>query len=429
MTGRVGSACPRRAGTERAAALFGAVYGGAAYGVWSAPGRVNLIGEHTDHNGGLCLPMAIEHRTYAAARARDDSAVRVYSAAHPAEEPIAWNGGTDGPPPGAPGWTAYVFGVVAAVRAGVRGGLLPVAGGAAHGSARSGDRGLDIAIDSCVPEGAGLSSSAALECAVAVAVADILGADISGADTENSAVRRTLVALTRSAENNVMGVPSGPMDQSASLLAADGHALLIDCAGAERPTAPATLVPFDADALRMHALVIDTRTSHTLTDGGYAQRRRECDEAARALGAPTLSEADPADVEELGDPLLRARARHVLTENARVGSFVRDLRESASAQRLGALLDESHISLRDDFAVSTPELDLAAACAREAGAFGARMVGAGFGGSVLAFVPAGAGDPVAQKVVRQVAAAFRAAGFDAPQFFTTRPAAPACREQ
>ncbi|WP_182349108.1 galactokinase [Tomitella gaofuii] len=394
-------------GARRADALFRRVFGGAPRGVWSAPGRVNLIGEHTDHNGGLCLPIALGHRTYVALRARAEGAVRVVSAQPPADGPAILTAPVT---PGraaavTAGWPRYVFGVAALLRAHL---------GAADPAAAV--PGADIAIDSCVPQGAGLSSSAALECAVACALADA-----SGADIDDPLLRSALVDVARTAENDVVGVPSGAMDQSAALLAAVGHALLLDAADGN-----ATPVPFDTAAMGTSLLIVDTRTAHALVDGGYATRRAECAAAERALGVRTLSGANDADVAGLADPLLRALARHVLTENARVRAFVEELAAPVPApQRLGALLDASHASLRDDFAVSTDELDCAADAAREAGAFGARMVGAGFGGAVLALVPADG----AARIAERITDAFRAAGLPDPACYPAHPSAPARRER
>ncbi|QDQ99248.1 galactokinase [Tomitella fengzijianii] len=403
---------PADEGARRADALFRRAFGGAPDGVWSAPGRVNLIGEHTDHNGGLCLPVAIGHRAYVALRARKDGSVRVVSAQHPGDRPATLAAPiTPARAAAEPGWPAYVFGVAAMLRARLAG-TDPTAD--AHPPAAV--PGADITVDSCVPQGAGLSSSAALECAAACALADAAGADIG-----DPSLRRALVDATRTAENEVVGVPSGAMDQSAALLASAGHALLLDCGDGL-----ATPVPFDVAALSASLLIIDTRTTHALVDGGYATRRAECAAAERALGVRNLSGAVDADVAGLADPLLRARARHVLTENARVRAFVRELASTTpSAQRLGALLDASHASLRDDFAVSTRELDLAATAAREAGAFGARMVGAGFGGAVLALGP----DGDAARIAARVTVAFRAAGLPAPACYPAQASAPAGRER
>ncbi|GAA4816188.1 galactokinase [Tomitella cavernea] len=402
---------PAAEGARRADALFRRKFGDAPDGVWSAPGRVNLIGEHTDHNGGLCLPIALGHRTFVALRARGDGAVRVFSAQHPDGGPATLAAPVTPQRAAArTGWPAYVFGVAAMLRTRV-----PAAFPPAGPRPPTTVPGADIAVDSSVPQGAGLSSSAALECAVACALAAAAGADI-----DEPHLRRTLVDAARAAENEVVGVPSGAMDQSASLLAAAGHALLLDAADGT-----ATPVPFDTAAMGASLLIVDTRTAHALVESGYATRRAECAAAERALGLPTLSGATDADVAGLADPLLQARARHVLTENARVRAFVEELAAPVPApQRLGALLDASHASLRDDFAVSTGELDRAAAAARKAGAFGARMVGAGFGGAVLALVPADG----AARIAGRITGAFRTAGLPDPACYLAHPSAPARRE-
>ena len=255
----------RAEGERRARDLFVATYGAAPDGVWSAPGRVNLIGEHTDYNGGLALPIALPHRTYAAVARRADDVVRLVSAQEPSgvrEVRLA-----DAAPGAVGGWAAYVVGVAWALRE---------AGHAVGG--------FDLAIDSCVPFGAGLSSSAALEASVAVALDALHGlglagtVDAAGAATDDAG-RATLADVCVRAENEMAGAPTGGMDQAASLRARAGHALLLDCRdGAVRH------VPFDLAAHGLALLVVDTRAEHSHVDGEYAQRRAACEEAARRLG-------------------------------------------------------------------------------------------------------------------------------------------------
>jgi galactokinase len=349
--------------------------------VASAPGRVNLIGEHTDYNGGLCLPLALPQRTTVSLTRRTDQRLGLHSA----QEDDAWEGSVDDRPDG---WAAYVAGVVAALRD--DGHDVP---------------GFDAAVDSDVPLGAGLSSSAALECATAVAVAALIGLDLDDAG------RRRLADACRRAENDYVGAPTGGMDQTVAMLARPGHALLLDFA--DDSVTPVRL-PLDESDLVL--LVIDTRVSHALTEGSYGDRRAECSAAAVALGVEHLSQAGPTAVEALADPVQRRRARHVLTENARVRTAV-DLIGAGDWPGLGEVLDASHASMRDDFEISCRELDLAVATARSAGATGARMTGGGFGGSAVALVPG----PRVDDVERAVTQAFADAELTEPAYFLVSP--------
>ncbi|EON24497.1 MULTISPECIES: galactokinase [Nocardioides] len=342
--------------------------------VASAPGRVNLIGEHVDYNGGRCLPMALALSTYAAVRLRADGLVTVRSR----QEPAPWTGdvGTLGPGHAA-GWAAYVTGVLWAMRE--RGVELP---------------GLDVLVDGHVPVGAGLSSSAALECSVALAVGEALG------QRDSEAHRRQLIEDCIRAEREVAGAPTGGMDQTVSLLARAGHALLLDTA-----TGSTTHVRWQPEVHGLALLVVDTRASHALTDGGYADRRASCEEAARRLGVGLLSEVtDPsAALEALADDeVVARRARHVLTEIERVTSCVTAL-SSGDVEAFGARLTESHASLREDFEVSCAELDVAVETCLAQGALGARMTGGGFGGSAIALLPDEAVAPATEAVVREFA--------------------------
>ncbi len=352
---------------------FAHIHGQAPTRVGRAPGRVNLLGEHTDHSGGLCLPLALPHSTYAALRPRTDGVVRITSA----DLDDRWTGTVDDLRD-ATGWAAYPAGTLWTLAV---------------------NRGVDLLISSDVPVGAGLSSSAALTCAVAVAATP---------DPLTDEVRDTLLTATIRAENEVVGVPTGGLDQAAALFAPDRGALRLDF-GSDPPGRDA--VPL---ALADHELlVIDTRVSHALADSRYAERRAQCLAAVALLGVATLSDADPAQVSDLSGthPVPMARARHVLSENDRVRQAVVALRAGDTAV-LGSLLDASHRSLRDDFAVSCAELDAACEVAVAAGALGARMVGGGFGGSALALVPAalvaGVGAAVGQH--------FAAMGWAAPRF-------------
>ncbi len=340
---------------------------------------MNLIGEHTDYNGGLVLPLALAHATYAAVSPRDDGRIRVCSR----QEEGVWEGHVAALGPGSvSGWAAYVVGVLWAL--GETGAEVP---------------GMDIAVDSSVPVGAGLSSSAALECSVAVAVASLLDLPL---DTDG---RRALAAACIRAESEVAGAPTGGMDQMIALLAEEGSALLIDFDDDETAQ-----VPFPTSDAGLALLVTDTRVSHALVEGGgYGDRRAECDAAARLLGVESLRHAFLGDVEALADDRLKRRARHVVTEITRVERSVSAI-EAGDWARLGRLFDESHVSMRDDFEISCAELDTSVATAVEAGAIGARMTGGGFGGSSIALVP----EERVDAVVRAIDTAFVAAGFAAP---------------
>lgn len=304
-----------------------------------APGRVNLIGEHLDYNGGRCLPIALPYGTSATARRRRDD-VRVRSGE------LSWSGapGERARNEGAQGWAGYVVGVLWAL-----------------GVAEP----LEIEITTDLPIGAGLSSSAALECSVALAADALLGL---GRD------RDELVAACVRAETEYVGAPTGGLDQTTSLLATKSHALLLDFATGERRP-----VPFAPEMDGVSLLVVDTGVSHRLVDGGYAARRADCEEAARILGLPHLARAAPEDLDRL-EGHIRRRAAHVVGEQARVDAFVA---AGTDWERAGRLMTESHVSLRDDFEVSCAELDSVVDTALEAGALGARMTGGGFGGSAI----------------------------------------------
>lgn len=358
--------------------------------VASAPGRVNLIGEHTDYNAGLCLPLVLPHRTFVALRCRDDDVVRLVSAQ---ESGSPWRGNLRAIGPGAvDGWAGYAVGVAWALRAAGH----PVTG-------------FDAAIDSCVPCGAGLSSSAALESAIALALDEAFGLGLARSDTGLS----DLVTACIRAENEIAGAPTGGMDQEAVLHSRPGHALLLDFRSGERRH-----VPFDPAGSGLALIVIDTRARHSLVDGQYAERRAACEEAARLLGLPSLREITDLDaaLAALPEGVLRRRVQHVVTETARVAAAV-DALDRADIPALGPLFDASHASLRDDYQVSCAELDLAVGASSAAGALGARMTGGGFGGSAIALVRA---DDVG-RVTSAVGDAFNAAGFKAPTFLDATP--------
>jgi len=350
--------------------------------VWFAPGRANLMGEHTDYNEGLVLPFALARGVTAAAAPRDDGLLVLRSKQVPHE---AVTVSLDSLEPGSVrGWAAYPAGVAWSLRAAG----YPV-------------RGASVDIDSDLPVGAGVSSSAALECSVALALCSLSGLTVPRAE---------LAGIAKRAENEFVGAPTGIIDQSAALLCEQGHAMLLDCG-----MLAATQVPFRPAAAGAAALIIDTRVAHALVSGEYAARRAECEEAARLLRVRALgSVTGLGGLGEIGDPVLRRRARHVITDCARARAMAAALladdyadragsadsddgaheaggrtteRDADTYRYLGKSLVEGHVSLRDDFEVSWPEADVAVEVAIAAGAYGAKMIGGGFGGSVLALVP------------------------------------------
>jgi len=377
-----------------ARAGFATAFGREAQCVFAAPGRVNLMGEFTDVSEGWVLPFALSMTVQAAAAGRDDNTVVASTGlSGVGSDPRVTAEVTDLSPATAAGWSRYVLGVIWAFRSVG----YPV------------DRGLEIHVESDVPTGAGLSSSAALECSVALAVDELFGLGCS---------REELAALARRAENDFAGVPCGIMDQTASLFGIAGHALLID-------TRSLQICPVRCDLSRagLDLLVIDTGVHHELGSSGYADRRAACERAAAQLRVPSLRDvANPAYVERIEDVVIRRRARHIVTDNARVHAAARHL-EAGSVRDIGPLLTEAHRSLRDDFEVSCAELDAAVDAAIGAGALGARMVGGGFGGSAIALVDADQAGAVADAVAH----AFAARGFGAPRIFPATPSAGAHR--
>ncbi len=364
-------------------------------GVWAAPGRVNIIGEHTDYNAGLVLPFAIDREAVAAVAVRDDDVVTCVSLD---VGDVGDVGGEvsmrlgDLRPGAVAGWAAYVLGVVWALRdTGVD---VP---------------GLDIVVTSDVPPGAGLSSSAALETAVALAVAQLTG---------STADRTQLAIAARRAETDMVGAPVGIMDQMAALHGRVGCALLLDCRSLDVAAVP-------LDHLRdagLRLVVVDTRVAHANAAGGYAARRRACEHAADLLGVPALRDATAAAVEAELSGDLRRYARHVVTEIARVRAAATAL-EGGDIASLGTLFAASQASMRDDFRISCAEVDVAVEAAIAAGAVAARMTGGGFGGCVLALVPAARCGAVAAAV----ASAFRARGYAPPRSFAVQPSGGAHR--
>lgn len=374
------------------AARFERVFGRLPDGVWQAPGRVNLIGEHTDYNEGFVLPFAIDKTARVALSVRPDSTIRLLSTYGDQGIVSADLRTIDAAP--AKGWTKYPLGVIWALQQ--RGIAVP---------------GLDLLLDSNVPLGAGLSSSHAIECAVISALNDLTGA---GLEPEE------MVLTTQHAENDFVGAPTGIMDQSASLRGSKGHAVFLDCRDQS-----VQLVPFEAEQSGLVMLVIDTKVAHSHADGGYASRRASCELGAEVLGVKALRDVRVDDLEEaagLLDEVTYRRVRHVVTENDRVLQTV-ELLASEGPGSIGSLLDASHASMRDDFEISCPELDLAVAASRASGAIGARMTGGGFGGAAIALTPVES----EQQVRAAVELAFAEAGYRAPDIFTVTPAAGATR--
>lgn len=348
----------------------------------AAPGRVNLIGEHIDYSDGFVLPFAISDRTYCAIARRSDSLVRIASAQRTSS--IIAIDSKDIHPGTSGEWERYVLGVIWALEI---------------------KSGLDIVIDGRVPLGAGLSSSAALECSVATALNALFGLNKSLKD---------LARLTQKAENDYVGMPCGIMDQSISLMGKKGSALLLDCRDLSTRD-----VSFDIAAAGLELLIIDTQAHHALVDGGYAERRASCESVAEKLGVKAMRDLSRGTLEERKDELTLVeyqRARHAVTEIARVLDAVAAL-ERADFVALGELLNASHASLRDDYTVSCAELNVAVDAARQAGALGARMVGGGFGGSAIALIKK---DEV-EATKKAISAAFAAQKFKAPRFFTSLP--------
>ena len=374
---------------------FAEQYGRQPAGVWSAPGRVNLIGEHTDYNDGFVFPFAIDRRTTVALGDRDDRLVRVASTFSPDVVEVHLDELT---PEAVTGWAAYPLGVVWAL--------------GEFGADLQHVRGVDLHIDSDVPVGAGLSSSAAIECAVALALDEHWGLGFD---------RPTLAKVGRLAENRVVGAPTGIMDQSASLLGEADSGVFLDCRSLD-----ADVIPLGFAEAGLSLLVIDTRVSHAHATGGYAARRASCETGARILGAESLRDVRVDDLgraEGLLDDETFRRVRHVVTENQRVLDTVRTLREQGPAA-IGPLLDASHVSMRDDFEISVPELDLAVETAQANGAIGARMTGGGFGGAAIALVA----DDLLPVTTRRVAEAFAERGFREPAIFTVHAAQGARRD-
>jgi galactokinase len=370
------------------------LYGTEPEGVWSAPGRVNLIGEHTDYNDGFVMPFALPHTAVAAVSRREDGLLRLHSAdveggvVELRLDVLAPESDRD--------WTAYPAGVVWALREAGH----PVTG-------------ADIHLASTVPAGAGLSSSAALEVVVALALNDLYDLGLQ---------RWQLARLCQRAENVYVGAPTGIMDQTASACCESGHALFLDTRDLAQKQ-----IPFDLAAEGMVLLVVDTRVKHAHNEGEYGKRRAGCERGAALLGVDALRDIPYGELDtalaRLGDDEEAVRlVRHVVTEDERVEKVVA-LLESGETHAIGPVLVAGHASLRDDFRISCPELDLVVDTALASGALGARMTGGGFGGSAI--VLAEAAD--VETITKAVQEAFAAAEFTAPRVFEAVPSAGARR--
>jgi galactokinase len=349
--------------------VFARVFGRDSEVAASAPGRVNLIGEHTDYNGGFVLPTAIPQKTTASVARRADRRVRAWSADFEDLGIVQYELGREKP---RHLWLDYVAGVTRELS-----------------SDASLDRGFDLSVESDVPVGGGLSSSAALEVSVLKALREAFALELDDI---------AIAKIGQRAENRFVGAPVGIMDQMAASLGEDRTALFLDARSLAFERVP---IP-TAAAL----VVIDSGIEHSHAVGEYRTRRAECEQAARALGVRQLRDATISDLDRLDrlPPVLARRARHVITEDARVIDAVAALRVG-DLPRLGGLIDLSHASLSKDFEVSTPEIDrLVSIARRQRGVLGARLTGGGFGGSILAIAERGGALEAADRTVREYGA-------------------------
>ncbi len=377
---------------EKTHTTFIEKFGYSPAGVWSAPGRVNLIGEHTDYNEGFVFPFAINRHTFAAVALRSDGNIRVSSGfsekIHQVTlDAISKNDNYD--------WAAYPFGVAWAIQQ-----ITNVAG-----------LGFDCHIESDVPVGAGLSSSAAIECSVGIALNDLWGVDLS---------KQELAKAGQLAENEIVGAPTGIMDQSASLLGETDHGVFLDCRSLGSQVVN---LGFSRDGLEL--LIIDTKVAHRHADGGYSARRGACEKGATLMGVTSLRDLSTKDLdlaEEILDEVTFRRVKHVITENQRVLDTVDNLKLKGP-RAIGQQMHESHISMRDDFEISIDELDVAVETAIQHGAIGARMTGGGFGGAAIALVPI----EKIGSVTLAIKAEFENLKYQKPEIFAVSAGPGACR--
>jgi galactokinase len=368
---------------------FKKIFGYEASGVWSAPGRANLIGEHTDYNNGFVFPFGIDRRTYVALSPRQDMLCRVASGL--SEEIYEYE--ISQTMPTQLDWALYPLGVAWTMQ-------------------EKAKFGFDAYFVSEVPIGAGLSSSAAIECSIGIALNEIWEAGYSKQD---------IALLGQKAENEVVGAPTGIMDQTASMLAKSDAAVLIDC-----KTLETELVPLGLSSQGLVVAVIDTRVSHRHSDGGYRSRREACEKGAKIMGVESLRELTVSDLDaakQKMDDVTFRRCRHVITENQRVLEAVNALR-AGEMDQLGQLLLQSHASMRDDFEISIDELDTAVEVAMRVGAVGSRMTGGGFGGAAIAIIDQSKLEMLSAECKRE----FLANGFAEPNVFAVTPSDGARRD-
>ncbi|MFC5264497.1 galactokinase [Kribbella qitaiheensis] len=371
---------------------FAEVFGTEPDGVWRAPGRVNLIGEHTDYNDGLVLPIALPNQIQVTASARTDGVIAVASSGQSGviEFPLA-----DLSPGSVKDWAAYPAGAAWVLR-----------------EAGYDIGGANLLVDSDLPSGAGLSSSAALLCATAVALLGLHDIKVDPAE---------VARLAQRAENQYVGAPVGLMDQMASMCCTAGHALYFDIRAMSTDQ-----IPFDPEAEGLSLLVVDVKAPHRHVDGEYAARRKSCEQAAAELGVPALRSVAYEDLDDalarLSDDVVRRRVRHVVTEIRRVEEAVALMR-SGRLREVGPLFTASHASLRDDFEITVPELDVAVDAALAAGALGARMTGGGFGGCIIALVETSA----TASTLAAITKAFAAHSFTPPASLSATPSPGASR--
>ncbi|MEJ6626326.1 MAG: galactokinase [Actinomycetes bacterium] len=350
--------------------------------ITSAPGRVNLIGEHVDFLDGFVLPFAISNVTTVAIARTTSRKIRCASIQK--KGTISTIDCANIAPKSGEAWTRYPIGVIWSL------GI---------------ESGLDILVDGQVPLGAGLSSSAALECAVATALNELFNLGLTLSE---------LARATQRAENVYVGMPCGIMDQSVSLMATEGNALLLDTRDLSIEQ-----IPFDIAPLGLELLVIDTQVHHALVDGGYAERRASCEKAIADLGIASLRDISIADFIARRDELdenTYLRAFHGITEMQRVLAAVA-LLKSGDFVGFGEIVTAAHLSLRDNYTVSCPELNLAVDTALKFGALGSRMIGGGFGGSAIALIKA----EDSELIKGEIKGAFIAARFKSPRFFSALP--------